>query len=619
MCGIAGLTGAFEETGAGAVAAMLREIVHRGPDDSGLFAAPGIALGMRRLSIIDLADGHQPMTSPSGCKIVFNGEIYNFRDLRRELEAGGQAFATRSDTEVILRGYETWGLDIIDRLVGMFAIALYDPRTQALHLVRDRLGKKPLYVGRVGDGWAFASELKALRAIPGAPRPEIDRQALYDYLAFRFVPQPRTIWSGITKLPPGHRLTIDLRNGSATQHRYWHVDVESAASSPKPTPGKTFEHLFLDAVRCRLEAADVPVGILLSGGLDSSAVAAAANEVGHHALMSFGIGFADGGRYSELEHARTVAAHLGTRHHDITITRQDFLDALPTVVARSDEPLADLASIPLYYVCKLAVGHVKVVLSGEGADEVLAGYHFDQTAASLHRLRQASQLPLGLLRLVDRVAKIPALTALVNAGWAGYPAERGIFISKDWEEPALRRLWRGRPPERDAATLLAEWYAAAPSAHPLERMLQVAMGDWLVEDLLMKADKMSMAASLELRTPFLDHRLVEWAVRQTPEWKVGRPGAWTTKRLLRDFARRRLPASILDRPKQGFPVPAYGWLADGLESWASERLLDGGRLEDVCDRAVVAETVAAAGQGDLTAQRRTWNLLVLDHWLEAWA
>ena len=386
MCGIVGLAGRMSRSEAtDSAAKMNAAIVHRGPDDEGLWATDGFAFAMRRLSIIDLAGGHQPMWSDDGVGIIFNGEIYNYRALRAELQASGYVFATHSDTEVILHLYRRDGLDMVRRLEGMFAICLYDRARGQLRLIRDRFGVKPLYYGQHDGTFYFASEIKAiLQVLPR--RPEVNRQALHDYLTLRFVPGPDTVWNGIRKLPPAHSLTYDLRSGSQTSECYWRMDFAAADVDSKRDYLAEFSDLFLAAVEKRLLAADVPVGVLLSGGLDSSAVSAAAVELGHKNFHTFSVAFADGGEYDETPYARAVAEHIGSRHHEVVIDRDSFVSFLPEMVRSSDEPLADLASVPLHFVSRLARNDVKAVLSGEGSDELLAGYNFDRLGRALHFL-----------------------------------------------------------------------------------------------------------------------------------------------------------------------------------------------------------------------------------------
>ena len=618
MCGIAGAVGlAAASLGRATVARMTDAQRHRGPDDAGDFATDGVAFGMCRLSIIDVAQGHQPIWSESGAGIVFNGEIYNYRELRTALEQRGHRFATQSDTEVILRLYDDEGIQCLDRLEGMFAICLYDPRRRCLFLARDRLGKKPLYYGEFGGVLYFASEIKAiLAALP--ERPAIDRQALHHYLTLRYVPGPAAIWQGIRKLEPGCCLTVDLDRGTQGIARYWSVAFRSDAPDPAKDYPRAFEGLFLDAVEKRLVASDVPVGILLSGGLDSSAVAASAVELGHRAFHSFSVAF-DEADADERVFARQVAERLGARHREIVIDKRQFVEFLPEFVHITDEPLADLAGVPLYFVSRLAREEVKVVLSGEGADEILAGYDLDRTAQRLERLQRLARfLPQRLPRLPSRAGGI--VSDLARFGWSRILATRGTHMTRLWSEAEKAELWPGTPPPESTDALIRGWYDAARSPQPIDQFQEVHCGSWLVEDLLMKADKLSMANSLELRCPFLDHRLVEWCARLPLVWKVGSAElGYRSKRILRQFAAARLPQAIIDRPKRGFPVPADRWLEGPLGAWAEDRLFRAPRMAQHFDLAPAKPVLAAARHGNTAAQHKIWALLILDHWLERWA
>jgi asparagine synthase (glutamine-hydrolysing) len=619
MCGIVGITDAGSAArGLELVRRMNDALAHRGPDDEGAWADDRVAIGMRRLSIIDLSPGgHQPMWHGDH-GLVFNGEIYNYRALRDDLARRGVAFRSGSDTEVLLQLLATDGLDAIERVEGMFAFCLVDRAAGRLHLVRDRLGKKPLYYRAGRGGLAFASEIKAL--LPGlAERPTVRPQSIADYLTFRYVPGPETIWEGIAKLPPAHHLEYDLTTGDIRTHRYWHSDVRADALDPTRDYEAEFAELFLGAVEKRLVAADVPVGVLLSGGLDSSAVAAAAVELGHQAFHTFSVAFDGGPDVDERPFARAVAAHVGSQHHEVVVSRDDFLAALPRLVEVTDEPLADLATIPLLAVSALARRDVKVVLSGEGADEVLAGYELGHTAAQLARLRRFSAVPGPLLALASRARPGDArLAALARGGYRGYLAERRSHMPHVWSDAEKAELWPAAQQLRASDARIAGWYADAPSPEPLDQHQQVQQGSWLVEDLLMKADKATMATSLELRVPFLDHALVEWGNRLPSEWKVGSAATgWTTKRILRSFAARRLPPAIIERPKLGFPVPAYGWLGPDLPPVRA--MLDDGPLLDLFERPIMVRTVEQAAAGDLAAAHRAWALVVLDQWYRRWS
>ena len=603
-------------------------IVHRGPDDHGTWAEDGFGFGVRRLSIIDLAGGHQPMMDQqSGLRVVFNGEIYNYRDLQEQFVSQGEALETSSDTEVVLKGLAGRGTQAVHDWNGMFAIAAWDNQSKRLLLIRDRLGVKPLYYFWNGKVLLFASEIKAILA-SGLVERNIDIQSIWDYLTFRYVSSPETVWQGIKKVRPGH--ILELNAGSSPKEIcYWKSDVihDDTEHRTERELDREFEELFLDAVKIRFTASDVPIGILLSGGLDSSAIAAAAVELGYRDFHTFSVGFKEGGYFSELPYARMVAQQVGSTHHEIVIGQKEFLELLPEVVYYQDEPLADLPSVPLLALSRLAHKYVKAVLSGDGADEILAGYEdmaVDerrwQLVHSLQNLpefflRMASSLavvlPSGYRRKVRRVADVP----LEEWNQRDYPNMTRLL-----SQSQKRAMWPGVEGE-DSERLLAALYNEARSKEPLEQLLAVFQKTWLVEDLLMKADKMSMATSLEIRTPFLDYRLVEWANREPKSVKVKRTGLfkYETKSILRRFCARRLPKELVNRPKRGFPVPAQHWLSDGLVEWSSDILLgESSRIGRSFSRDALKELLGRIPSGQSRDSDNVWLLLILEFWLRAW-
>ncbi len=613
MCGIAGIIGEFDEaSGEALIKKMLKVIEHRGPDSNGFWAGDDFAFGMQRLSIIDIAGGDQPIWSNCGVGIVFNGEIYNFKHLRELLEQEGITFKTHSDTEVILQLYLKKGIEAIHDLEGMFGICLYDPRFEKVYLIRDRLGVKPLYYYHDNKNFIFGSEIKSiLEILP--QKPDVNDQAIWDYLTLRYVPAPETIWKNIHKLEPGHYLEYDLKHKKFGIVKYWSVGFYSEKIQKNRNYEKEFEMLFLEAVEKRLLASDVPVGILLSGGLDSSCVAAAAIELGHKNFHTFSIGFEDGGEFSELGYAKKVAKHIGSTHHEITISQKQFVDFIDEFVWHSDEPIADLASIPLYYVSKLASEHVKVVLSGEGADEILAGYNFDQLAKKLFYLKTLSYLPKKVLNLLP----FNSAKNLAESGYSDFLKFNATHITNVFSEDRKLGLCAFKP-ENSTKKYIQNLYEISSSPEPIDQLQQVYCQSWLVEDLLMKADKMSMATSLELRVPFLDHKLVEWAAKLPLEWKIGslRSG-FTTKRILRSFAEKRIPAEIITRPKQGFPVPAYKWLKGELFEFA-QTSLQGPHLKRWFDTARLSALLSNLKNGDENAAHEIWNLIILSVWIRRW-
>lgn len=629
MCGIVGIAGDFSRDEClSIVGKMNASIIHRGPDDDGAWAENGFGFGMRRLSIIDLAGGKQPIWDDVAQRgIVFNGEVYNYRSLRADLVARGVSqWSNESDTEVVLKSLVERGENAIETWNGMFAVATWDKRTKDLLLVRDRMGVKPLYYYWDGKTLLFASEIKAILA-SGVVEKRIDHQSLWDYLTYRYVPGPETVWQGIKKLPPGHLLRF--KPGTEPEiSKYWESDVvgNDMDARPEAYSDAEFADLFLDAVELRLVASDVPVGVFLSGGLDSSAIAAAAVELGHRNFHTFSVGFEEGGYYSELEFARQVAKHVGARYHEVVLDQRGFLDLLPEMVYATDEPMADLSAISVLALSRLARRDVKVVLSGEGSDEILAGYDFDRAEREWDRVRLIQKFPRGALKLGAVVSRLGSdslrrrarkVATLPLGTWNKLEHPH---ITRNFDQSEKQALLPGVT-YQDSERIVAAQYAASRSRDPLQQMLAVYQKDWLVEDLLMKADKSTMAASLEARTPFLDYRLVEWANRQANSVKVKRSGLnhYETKSVLRRFCAKRLPRTIIERPKRGFPDPANVWLENGLHPWAHSTLLGPeSKLGKVMDKPIVESYLDAARLGVAGAADRVWILLVLEIWMQAW-
>lgn len=570
MCGICGIV----SLGGGPVRsedllAMRDRMVHRGPDDAGVFINGSVALGHRRLSIIDLSTGHQPMTNEDGSVvIVYNGELYNYLDLRSELIAKGHVFATRSDTEVIVHAYEEFGKGCLEHFRGMFAFALWDGRKRRLFAARDRLGKKPLYYVRWGDTFLFASEIKALLAHPAARR-EVDDESLDLYFGFRFVPGPRTMFRGIAKLQPGHTLVVE--GSEVRTEQYWDIDTITTREIALDNAQEEFVSLLKEAVRMRLMS-EVPLGVFLSGGVDSSAVVALMSEIVPGPIKTFSVGYADDPAENEFEYARMVASRYQTAHHEFRLTADDFLAFLPKLVWHLDEPIADASTIPLFYISQLAKEHVTVVLSGEGADELLGGYYIYKKMLLLDTLRAlpGARLLAGLSagaasvvgnRKAERYASL--MRKPLEERYAGVAS-----VLSDAERSAL---FGGRKPASRAA-VTRPYYERVQHREPLNRMLYLDTKVWLPDDLLMKADKMTMATSVELRVPFLDHKLVEYAASLPVSYKIH---GNETKYLLKRAMESRLPHEVLYRPKKGFPVPISRWFREKA-SGLRDVLLDSG-------------------------------------------
>ncbi len=603
MCGI---TGIFDRRGLDptAASATVREMAcalhHRGPDDSGewLDPAAGVALGFRRLAILDLSPtGKQPMTSMSGRYVmIFNGEVYNYRELRRTLEGSAAEFRGQSDTEVILASFERWGvLGALPRFVGMFAIAVWDRDTRTLHLVRDRLGIKPLFYNLEGGRVTFASELKALFRDP-AWRPELDVSALASYLRFLYVPAPRTIFQNTYKLPPGHVLSIPRERSEIRRpEAYWSLSDVAREGLSGRTPGladeeavEALEALLADAVRLRLRS-DVPLGALLSGGLDSSTVAAVMQEQASDAVHTYTIGFG-GGPHDESHHAAAVARHLGTRHTELQVTGREALDVIPRLASMYDEPLADPSQIPTFLVSRLARGQVTVALSGDGGDELFGGYNRYVSGAGL--IPRLSKIPwplrsslgrsVGLLGADqwDRLYRGAARVGLAS-GSGRLMGEKIAKVGQLMRERSESRMYRSllsswasptrllRVPQAESSDPFVDLLDSGDPAALLDRMMLVDQAYYLPDDLLAKVDRASMAVSLEVRVPILDHRIVEFSWRLGLRQKI-RDGV--TKWILRELLYRRVPRELVDRPKVGFSVPVAEWLRGPLKPWAEELL-----------------------------------------------
>ncbi|HEX8922665.1 MAG TPA: asparagine synthase (glutamine-hydrolyzing), partial [Pyrinomonadaceae bacterium] len=545
---------------------MCRRIAHRGPDDQGLMVSGAVALGMRRLSIIDLAGGQQPM---SGCTadvtIVFNGEIYNYRELQRELEGRGHTFKTHSDTETILHAYEEYGSKCVEKLRGMFAFAIWDARRRALFIARDRAGKKPLYYTVTQRGTLlFGSELKSLREHPEF-QGELSLEALDAYLTFGYVPDPLTIFRDVHKLPPGHHLTF--ASGQVRVEQYWDFPYEEPQSEPAQNEEDCLEELraLLDeAVRIRL-VADVPLGAFLSGGVDSSAVVGLMARHTPRPVKTFSIGFHEDS-YNELKYARVAAKKFGTEHHEFVVT-PDICEIVDELVWHFDEPFADSSAIPTYMVSKLAREFVKVVLSGDGGDELFGGY----TRYAIDRKRSGfARLP----RILRRGLMQPLGKRLPHGAWgrnyiyvnAFEPIDRyieDISIFTRLNKPSLyTEDFRRKLGATEATARFREYAARSRATDALDPLLYLDSKTYLPGDILTKVDRMSMAVSLEARAPLLDHRLIEFVCKRIPA-SMKMKGL-ETKHIFKRAVEGLVPAEILNRPKQGFGVPIDQWINEQL-------------------------------------------------------
>ncbi|MGH8182756.1 MAG: asparagine synthase (glutamine-hydrolyzing) [Rhodanobacteraceae bacterium] len=570
MCGIAGFFGQGDRA---VLERMTARITHRGPDDSGFLIEPdsGIYLGFRRLAILDLAGGRQPMTTADGAlSIVFNGEIYNFRELRRELTESGALFQTdHSDTEVLLHGYRQWGEDLPNHLNGMWAFAILDRAHKRVFLSRDRFGKKPLFWSLAGDTFVFASELTTMREHP-ANRGGISQSALRKYFAYGYVPAPLSLIEGVHKLPAGHSLAFDLAERTARITRYWHYRPEPFDTRPANAESRWLEEFttLLDAAVQRRLVADVPVGCFLSGGIDSSTVTAlAARQAGRERIKAFSIGFEEAS-FDETAFAREVAEHVGVDHRVSTLPVGRALEILPDLAARMDEPIADSSILPTYLLCQHARRDVTVALGGDGADELLAGY--DPFRALRYAHWYAKLVPKPLHRAVSMlIARLPVSHRYMSLDFKLKRTLRGM----DYPPRLWLPVWMAPLSRPELAELLAapveieDLYSEAIDAwdncaadNDVERSIAFYIRMYLQDDILTKVDRASMLHSLEVRAPFLDIELVDFLRRLPADMKL-RGG--TSKWILRKAARPLLPASILKRRKQGFALPVGGWLAEG--------------------------------------------------------
>ena len=651
MCGIAGFVESRATLGAAGLEAHARrmadQLIHRGPDDAGVWADPevGIGLGFRRLSILDLSPaGHQPMCSASGrYVIIFNGEVYNFSELRGSLESRGHAFRGHSDTEVMLGAFEEWGLEAaVRRFVGMFAFALWDRRDRTLHLVRDRLGIKPLYYGFSRGTLLFSSELKAIRAHPDFT-PEIDRNALTLLVRHGYIPAPHSIYRGFSKLAPGEATSFRIDGGTdpavARSRPYWSLLEIAEKGEREPFQGSDdearieLERLLKEAVGLRM-IADVPLGAFLSGGVDSSTVVALMQAQSTSRVKTFTIGFEER-RYDEAAYARQVATHLGTDHTELYLTPEETRSVIPKLPEFFDEPFADSSQIPTYLVSRLARQRVTVSLSGDGGDELFGGYTHYTRAPWLwsrmgwipRKLRQTLSAALSTPsigaynRLLGRKQMVSEHSRPGTAGEKIHKFAEALAVSgaselhrhfsSHWKRPALLVIGGEEPP-----TIFTD-----PSRRPalsgfVPRMLATDTLGYLPDDILTKVDRASMAVSLEARVPVLDHRVVEFAARLPMRLKIRQgQGKW----LLRQVLCRYVPAALIERPKMGFALPLGAWLRGPLREWAEALLADDRlRREGYFRPEPVRKVWAEHLSGDRNAEDRLWGILMFQSWLEHW-
>jgi asparagine synthase (glutamine-hydrolysing) len=631
MCGICGI---FDFTGhaelsRGLLKSMADTMAHRGPDDWGTYLSPDrrLGFGFRRLSIVDLSPaGHQPMSNEDGTIwIVFNGEIYNHVELRRELEATGHVYRSRSDTETIIHGYEAWGEEVVHRLRGMFAFAIWDLECRRLFLARDRIGIKPLYYSWQQRCFLFGSEIKAILAWPSVER-AVEPEALYHYLTLATTPPPLTLFRGIRKLPPGHTLTVHA-DGRSELRQYWDplFPEDSLAGMEAEEIAERLQDMLRESIRLRMMS-DVPFGVFLSGGVDSSLNVALMSELMDQPVDTFSIAIRDDPRSNELSQARRVAQHFGANHHEIVITPQDFVDLLPQMVYHQDEPLADPVCVPLYFVSKLARENGTIVIQvGEGSDELFAGYTGYAFMADFYRRYYApfAALPRWLKQPTAAVAE-----RVMPARWAEYVRRAASGQELFWggvtvfSDQAKRRWLRDGYVLQSYSTYdsvvrphYKRFDAFRPGAPFLDRMIYLELKQRLAELLLMRVDKMTMATSVEARVPYLDHKLVRFALAIPSSLKICNG---ITKYILKRAARGLIPDDVIDRPKIGFCGSASNMVIGALLDYAERAIMGSDWLRSVLDVEQVRPILAEHRAGQHDHGMTIWCLLNLTLWYDIW-
>ena len=637
MCGIAGGIWSHDAQRLSRVelGRMTDAIAHRGPDDQGHLIipsntngsiisgrpSPGVALGFRRLSIIDLATGHQPLGNEDGTvQIVFNGEIYNYQQIRHRLEGAGHTFRTQTDTETIVHLYEDLGLDCFEHLNGMFAMAIWDGRNERLVLARDRMGKKPLYYTVQNGRLVFASELKSLMTLPGISK-EIDPGSIDLYLTYQYIPHPHSIYKGIHKLPPGHFAVFE--NGSLRIEKYWKVDWSNEIAIDPATASTQLRTMLADAIRIRLRS-DVPLGAFLSGGIDSSLVVAIAQQQLDTPIQTFSIGFSEAD-FDETHYAQMVADHIGTKHQRFEVT-PDAMDILDRLVHQYDEPFGDSSAVPTWYLCEMTRKHVTVALSGDGGDELFGGY--DRYRALKLSGQLQSWLPVGWLnqswimnRLPDSTARRSLLRRVRRfcEALGQPPIERYMNWIQIFGEASRLDLYREsfieQLPDRNPVSFLADAWRNAGKRDLLSCASTADLQTYMPCDLMTKVDIASMAHSLEARQPLLDYRLVEWAASLPSHLKLrGKKG----KRLLMDTYYDLLPKAIWHRPKMGFGVPIAKWFRTSLRDRTYDALLGpDAKCHEYFRREAISALVDEHMTGRGNQAYRLWNLLFLELWLRS--
>lgn len=609
MCGICGMvTKDGRPADQMTLERMADMIVHRGPDDAGLHFDNHVGLGFRRLSIIDLEGGHQPLSNEDGSIwIVFNGEIYNYKEIRRWLVDRGHQFKTEADTEVIIHLYEEKGPDCVKDLRGMFGFSIWDANKNLVMLARDHFGIKPVYYTETTDTIAFGSEIKSLLAVPGVQR-EVNKESFWNYLTFQYAPDPLTMFKGIYKLPAAHYLII--KDGKTSLTKYWEVKFEEG-NQPLSYYVERTQEILRNSVKAHMNS-DVPRGAFLSSGVDSSAIVALLKEL--EQVKTFTVGFEGAGGQSEIEYARETARILGTEHRDTIITAQEYMDVLPKLMHYQDEPVADPAAIALYFVAELASKYITVVLSGEGADEVFGGYTIYREPLSL---RMFDHIPPSLRHSLGGFAENYLPEGMKGRSFlmrgSKTVQERFVGNAFIFGEAMKEQFVRFNPDQlgyRRPMDITGAYYDRVSKYDDVTKMQYLDFHTWLTGDILMKADKMTMANSLELRVPFLDKEVFEFASKIPMQYRMMNG---TTKYVMREAVKGILPREVAERPKLGFPVPTRNWLRKEFYNWARE-IIDASPVDDLINKQFVLQLLEDHKNHVRDNSRKVWTVLIFMLW-----
>ena len=594
---------------------MRQTMVHRGPDGHGTFIDGQIGLGHQRLSIIDIDSGQQPMTineNGRSLTIVFNGEIYNYLELQNDLKSHGHHFMTRSDTEVILMSYIKWGEQCVERFRGMFSFAIWDSNNKRLFISRDRLGIKPLYYYLDQNVFVFASEVKAILA-SGLVERCMELSSLDAFMTLGYVPAPQTMFKGIFKLMPGHNMTV-YADGKFKTRRYWNVTYQEKSDRSFEQIQNELDTLLKESVRIRLMS-EVPLGVFLSGGLDSSAIVALMSAVTDQQIKTFSVGYEGADEANELGFARKVADYFNTEHHEFILRPDDFFDSIPDFVNLTEEPLVETAAIPLYHISKKAKNYATVLLSGEGSDEIFAGYGLYEKMLRINKnrtwLKPLGIVPASWMKSEKYDKYIDWINNQLNQSFRGTSCDltkriKNRFYSDDFTRLIMKNDY--------LSDVFADYFREVEGQAPLSQMLYVDMKTWLLDDLLLKADKMTMAASVELRVPFLDHKVVEFASSIPPQYKLYEQNG---KRVLKKLMEKYLPPEIIYRKKMGFTVPTKCWFGSSLIDQTKQILLSKSFLErGFFNRKYIERIIDNHQKCREDNSRRIFSLLVLDQWIK---